>query len=197
MPAEKRARRCGTSTTDRVPCPTTTSSNTSTAHGHVQQHIEDGLLSYYTSGKRGLGLLYLDIDAHYRFQNDADRARELLQRFFPAFFRTSNRGINGYLKVRYRTITQFNRMADDLERTLKRLFDHFGILCDIEVKGTITTDQKSGRLAKLPFLAKNPEDMKDETDTWDFEQLARFQRCPDRQRRQDRRHRPADGSSAG
>lgn len=145
---------------------------------HVQEHIEDGILSYYTSGKRGLGLLYLDIDAHYRFQNDGDRAKKLLQKFFPAFFRTSTRGMNGYLKVRYRSIDQFNRTADDLERTLKRLFDQESILCDIEVKGTITTDQKSGRLAKLPFLPKNPEEMKDETDTWDFEQLARFQRCP-------------------
>ena len=37
---------------------------------HVQKHMTDGELSYYTSGKKRLGVLYLDVDAHHEWQRD-------------------------------------------------------------------------------------------------------------------------------
>lgn len=122
---------------------------------HVHRHIEDDQISYYTSGRRGLGLLYLDIDAHEEWQTDQVQAREIIERFFEfGYFRNSPRGENGYLKLRYSSIDEFNDIANRLEKTLQRLFLHYGILCDFEIKGTITHGDKSGRLAKLPFASR-------------------------------------------
>ncbi len=146
---------------------------------HVQKHLTDGELSYYTSGKRGLGLLYLDIDAHHDWQQDQYRAKATLETLFPfGYFRASKRGQNGYLKVRYSSIHEFNRIADELQANLRKLFLHLGILCDIEVKGTITHKRKSGRLAKLPFATKPASAMRDQSDNWDSGQLERFKSCP-------------------
>ena len=49
----------------------------------VHRHIEQNEVTYYTSGRNGLGLLYLDIDAHHPWQTDELRARELLEKLFP------------------------------------------------------------------------------------------------------------------
>ena len=96
-------------------------------------------------------LLYLDIDAHNPWQTDEYRAKAILQELFPfGYFRASRRGQNGYLKIRYGTVKEFNGLADRLEQILQRYFLSRGILCDFETKGTIT-DDKSGSLAKLPF----------------------------------------------
>ena len=139
---------------------------------HVQSHFEGGT-SYYTSGKKGLGLLYLDIDAHKSWQTDQIKARFLLERLFPfAYFRASRRGQNGYLKIRYSSIEEFNQTAAMLQAILRRLFLHFQILCDIEVKGTITQRLKSGLLAKLPFHARQ-----NEPDSWNEQQLELFVAC--------------------
>lgn len=144
---------------------------------HVHQHIKQHKATYFTSGKRGLGLLYLDVDAHHAWQTDEYRAKEVLQQIFPdGYFRASWRGQNGYLKVRYQTIEQFNAVARSLQKTLGRLFLQLGILCDIEVKGTITHQNKSGSLGKLPFQDKCK--MRDETDSWNYPQLRKFQACP-------------------
>lgn len=135
---------------------------------HVQKHFE-GEVSYYTSGKKGLGLLYLDIDAHHAWQTDEIKAKDLLQRLFPfGYFRSSGRGQNGYLKIRYSSIDEFNETAAQLETMLKQLFLQHEILCDIEVKGKITHNGKSGSLAKLPF----------NTDVWNGHQLELFTSCP-------------------
>ena len=72
------------------------------------------------------------------------------------YFRASKRGQNGYLKIRYQSIREFNDVAGQLQMTLQRLFLQLGILCDIEVKGTITHNDKSGSLAKLPFHNEVP-----------------------------------------
>ena len=130
---------------------------------HVHRHIEDREISYYTSGKNGLGLLYLDIDAHHDWQTDEYKAKDILKELFPAYFRASYRGQNGFLKVRYNSVQQFNRIADYLEDVLKAWFLSLGILCDIEVKGTVTDKGKSGRLGKLPFTNKFPCHMRDST----------------------------------
>ena len=145
---------------------------------HVQKHMKDHQITYYTSGQKGLGLLYLDVDAHHDWQTDQYRAKQVLERLFPAYFRASNRGQNGYLKVRYGSIQEFNAMSRRLEGTLKRLFLHLNILCDIEVKGTITHNGTSGQLAKLPFQCKYPCNMRDETDSWNYPQLKRFKASP-------------------
>ena len=122
---------------------------------HVEKHIEDGQISYYTSGRNKQGLLYLDIDAHYDWQTDEYRAKQILAKVFPfAYFRTSNRGQNGYLKVRYNSIAEFNELAKQVQNKIQHLFLHLGVLCDFEVKGTITDNGKSGLLAKLPFQNK-------------------------------------------
>jgi len=147
---------------------------------HVQRHIEAGETTYFTSGKNGLGLLYLDIDAHKPWQTDEYQAKQILQDLFPfGYFRASRRGQNGFLKIRYTTVEEFNDLADRLERRLKRCFLSLGILCDIEIKGTITTKRKSGSLAKFPFNRHRcPCNMRDETDHWNFAQLEKFKSCP-------------------
>jgi hypothetical protein len=145
---------------------------------HAHRHIDHREISYYTSGRNGLGLLYLDVDAHHEWQTDEYRAKEILKELFPAYFRASNRGQNGFLKVRYTSVHKFNQVADYLESTLERLFLHLGILCDIEIKGTATDKGKSGRLAKLPFTTKYPCNMRDETDSWNYPQLELFKSCP-------------------
>lgn len=79
---------------------------------HVDKHIEEHQTTYFTSGKRGLGLLYLDIDAHHAWQTDEYRAKAFLEKVFPsAYFLASNRGQNGYLKIRYGRIREFNNLA--------------------------------------------------------------------------------------
>ena len=141
---------------------------------HVQQHLDRQEVGYYTSGKHGKGLLYLDVDAHHDFQTDEHKARELLQEVLPAYWRTSRRGQNGYVKVQYRSIEDFNKLAE-FEAHVRRWLRSQGILCDFEIKGTITTSEGSGRLAKLPFGNKCPCDMRDESDSWNFKQLAKFE----------------------
>ena len=123
---------------------------------HVQRHIEAGEVTYFTSGKNGLGLLYLDIDAHKPWQTDEYEAKAILQELFPiAYFRASRRGQNGFLKIQYSTHQEFNDLAVRLEMRVRRLFLSRGILCDFEVNGSITTKDKSGSLGKLPFSTKN------------------------------------------
>jgi hypothetical protein len=137
---------------------------------HVQHHHEDNQTTYFTSGKKGMGLLYLDIDAHEEWQDDEYEAKKVLERLFPfGYFRSSRRGQNGYLKVRYTSIEEFNSMALYLQNVLQRLFLHLGILCDIEVKGTITHKGKSGSLAKLPFTNLYSCHQRDDTDHWNYE----------------------------
>lgn len=120
---------------------------------HCREALANKETYYYTSGYKSHGLLYLDVDAHYKFQTDADKAVELLQYLFPkVFVADSDRGANGLLKVKhYGHSDRFNNAADKLQTGLRRLFNHAKILCDVEVKGTITTGRKSGRLAKLPW----------------------------------------------
>jgi hypothetical protein len=92
---------------------------------------------------------------------------EFLSRLFPqAFQRQSPRGHNGYLKIRYATgwagassWWRFNQMADRLEKALKLIWRAEGRQTDIEIKGTITTDRKAGRLAKLPFTDWTQQDL--------------------------------------
>lgn len=125
---------------------------------HVEQHIFNRRISYFTSGKDGLGLLYHDIDAHHQWQTDQERARELLEAAFPfGFYNHSARGENGYIKARYLTISVFNQAADRMQDVICRWFLHNEILCDYETKGTITTLEKSGSLAKLPFRTNYEE----------------------------------------
>jgi hypothetical protein len=146
---------------------------------HAHRHIQGAETTYYTSGRNGFALLYLDIDAHQPWQTDEYKAKAILQELFPfGYFRCSRRGQNGYLKIRYDTIRQFNQMAGRLEQSLQRYFLTLSILCDFETKGTITAD-KSGSLAKMPFGgAMYPCYMKDETDYWHEGQLEKFKACP-------------------
>jgi hypothetical protein len=120
---------------------------------HCREALAGDETYYYTSGFKSHGLLYLDVDAHFKFQTDTDKAVELLHYLFPGVFvADSNRGANGLLKVKhYGHSDRFNNAADKLQTGLRRLFNRAKILCDVEVKGTITTGRKSGRLAKLPW----------------------------------------------
>ena len=147
---------------------------------HVQRHMEAGEITYYTSGRNGWGLLYLDIDAHKLWQTDEYKARTILQDLFPfGYFRASRRGQNGYLKIRYNTPEEFNQLADRLEEILARYFLSLNILCDFETKGTITNEGNSGSLAKLPFMQHRfPCNKRDETDDWNYTQLEKFVACP-------------------
>jgi hypothetical protein len=146
---------------------------------HIDKHLEEHQKTYFTSGKNRLGLLYLDIDAHHPWQTDEYRAKAVLQEVFPfGYFRASNRGQNGYLKIRYERIREFNELAARLQGILKRYFLYLGILCDIEIKGTITHGEKSGSLAKLPFNHRYGCYMRDETDSWNYPQLEKFKACP-------------------
>ena len=146
---------------------------------HVYKHHEENQTTYFTSGKKGLGLLYLDIDAHNEWQTDEYEAKRVLEELFPfGYYRASRRGQNGFLKVRYTTIDEFNKLAIDLQNVLRKYFLHLGILCDIEVKGTITHNGKSGSLAKLPFTNLYGCHQRDNTDYWNYEKLEKFKECP-------------------
>ena len=137
----------------------------------VEQQIAGQEVHYYTSGQCGCAILYLDVDAHRPEQlPDLPASVELLSRLFPqAFQRESLRGHNGYLKVRYATgwagpssWWRFNKLADRLEKALKLIWRAEGRATDIEIKGTITTATKAGRLAKLPFANWTQQDL----DSW-------------------------------
>jgi hypothetical protein len=147
---------------------------------HVHWHIEGRDITYYTSGRHGLGLFYLDVDAHHPWQTDEYEAKAILQELFPfGYFRASRRGQNGYLKIRYNTAKEFNTLADRLQATMGRYFLSKGILCDFEVKGKITTEDGSGSLAKSPFgTPRYPCNMRDETDDWNGTFLEKFVNCP-------------------
>jgi len=134
----------------------------------VEQQIAGQEVHYFTSGQAGSAVLYLDVDAHHAEQlPDLPASVDLLGRLFPgAFQRESPRGHNGYLKVRYATgwagassWWRFNQLADRLEKALKAIWRAEGRTTDIEIKGTITTATKAGRLAKLPFRNWNWEDL--------------------------------------
>lgn len=135
---------------------------------HCEDAINGGNRRYYTSGKTAYGMLYLDTDAHCDFQTDAAAGSVLLRRAFPmAFSCDSARGKNDLVKVYHAgRIEDFNALATRLEAALQRLFNRHHILCDVEVKGTITTPTLSGKLAKLPWN-KN----------WSFHDLKRFKAC--------------------
>lgn len=139
---------------------------------HVQKHFETDV-TYYTSGQKGLGLLHPHIDAHHPWQTDQVKAKELLQCLFPfGYFRSSGRGENGYLKIRYSSIEEFNETAAKLQATLSQLFLHFEVLCDVEVKGTIT--HKVRWLGELPFNT----DVRERRTTWIIQIMSSCQHSP-------------------
>ncbi|QDV69013.1 hypothetical protein Poly24_27270 [Rosistilla carotiformis] len=143
----------------------------------VQEQIDCEEIRAYTSGNRGLGLLYIDLDAHKLWQTDQKDSLEILQTIFPeAFYRGSSRGENGYLKVRYNSVEAFNEVADQLQDVMGRWFLQNQILCDFEIKGTITTKHNSGKLAKLPFT--NLAKLTASSQGWGFDELDRFNACP-------------------
>ena len=146
---------------------------------HIEKHMTDNEVTYYTSGDRGLGLIYMDVDAHDKYQTDEYDGLALLQELFPdSYYRASRRGQNQYLKVRYSSPEEFNALCDMVQEKVRMLFLSRGILCDFETKGKITTQRKSGSLAKLPFTCPYPCNMRDETDAWNFAALMRFHRSP-------------------
>ena len=146
---------------------------------HVESNLWDKKTIYYTSERKGIALLYGDIDAHHAWQTDEEKAVKLAKQIFPnAYERPSWRGHNFWLKVRYNSPQQLNEIADFLEQQLKSLFNSEQILCDIEIKGTITTKEKSGRLGKLPFATMYPCHKRNENDSWNYIELKRFMSAP-------------------
>lgn len=158
---------------------------------HVYDQRTDKTKSYYTSGRHLHGLLYLDIDAHHGFQRaDIRRAASLLEALFGRVFLSwpGDRGHNGYLKVAHLgDWERFNAAAARLEAGLRRLLDRERVLCDIEVKGTITTKTKrngragtSGSLGKLPFRQLPRWDcLTHGKRSWDRQALEEFKGLPD------------------
>ena len=142
---------------------------------HIEKHMYENQVSYYTSGGRGLGLIYNDVDAHKLYQTDEYDGLAVLKELFPdAYYRASRRGQNQYVKVRYSSPEQFNALCDRIQEKVRLLFLARGILCDFETKGKVTTAEKSGSLAKLPFGCPYPCNMRDKTDAWNHGALVRF-----------------------
>jgi hypothetical protein len=145
---------------------------------HVQGHLDHKTITYFTSGRHGKALLYADIDDHDGIYGDERQALAVLRRYLPEMYdRPSFRGQNGYLKMKYGTPAQLNDLADQLQATVRQLLLSEGVLCDFEIKGTVTTKEKSGRLGKLPFWQNDPCDMRNEHDSWCYPELERFQAC--------------------
>ena len=143
----------------------------------VQEQIDCKEVRAFTSGNHGLGMLYGDTDAHKWWQTDQQEASAIVQGIFPEVFHVeSPRGENDYLKVRYNSVDAFNKVADQFQDVMERWFLQNQILCDFEIKGTITTKHKSGRLAKLPFT--NPAKLTASSQGWGFDELDRFNTCP-------------------
>lgn len=140
----------------------------------IDQHIFGNETFYYTSNTKKLGLPYFDVDAHFQFQIDHAKARQLLIEFFGKdyiFFRDSSRGQNGYLKVYHEGQPAiFNGLLDRMAIATNLYLRSRGILADIEIKGHCH-DQKYGRLAKLPFAQHFPYQKKE---SWNYDMLEDF-----------------------
>ena len=123
---------------------------------HIGKMLAGEETYYYTSGRAKLALPYLDLDVHKKDQTleDSRKAVEAFQEILAraGFHRPSGRGDNIYIKVAYsgHSINETNEAFERFEGLAKRYVDLLGLNVDVEVKGTITTPQKSGSLAKLP-----------------------------------------------
>lgn len=134
----------------------------------LQSHIDrmkEGLQKfYYSGGRNGWTLLYVDIDAHEPWQTDARQLADFLADLFgkdSCMVINSKRGYNLFIKWEYCKkrhlesigVTEWkkaNTFIARLESALKRHTAHFKSI--VEVKGKITTSHTdNGTLAKLPF----------------------------------------------
>jgi hypothetical protein len=128
---------------------------------------------YYTGGKEGKTLVYLDIDAHDG-QPDQDASADAIAHFLGPHHLLrvlSARGVNLYLKLVYGLYTKradVNRALMEFDAAWKRFQKANDLLCTVEIKGSITTKEKSGSLAKLPC---NRE--------WNYPRLKEFQELPE------------------
>ena len=124
---------------------------------HIAEMLEGERSYYYTSGRAKFALPYLDLDVHHEDQTleDSRKAVEAFREILKGagFHRPSGRGDNIYIKVSYsgHSVDETNETFRRFDRLAKRYIEHLGLNVDVEVKGTITTPQKSGSLAKLPI----------------------------------------------
>jgi hypothetical protein len=115
-----------------------------------------GRKHYYTGGRRGRTLVYVDVDAHRPWQDDPDETRKVISEFLGprnVLCRRSNRGHNLYLKVEYGGLGYggVNATLKDFGRHLQAYCAARGCKCTVEVKGLISeSDAHLGTLAKLP-----------------------------------------------
>lgn len=123
---------------------------------HIGEMLAGEEVYYYTSGRAKSALLYLDLDVHKEDQT-LEGSRKAVGAFREilggaGFHRPSGRGDNIYIKVAYsgHSVTETNETFKRFEGLAKRYLQHLSLNVDVEVKGTITTAQKSGSLAKLP-----------------------------------------------
>ena len=50
---------------------------------HIAKHMYGNEVTYYTSGNRGLGLIYMDVDAHKAYQTDEYDGLGVIRELFP------------------------------------------------------------------------------------------------------------------
>ena len=146
---------------------------------HVEQQIYGQAVFFYTSGQERFAIGYLDLDAHCRFQTDAPAAKDLVTKAVGdgyAFWRDSNRGLNGYLKLAHEgQVDECNALLARLQTALGHYLRSQQILTDFEVKGGINTKEKNAHLAKLPFCTFAPCIGRD---SWNYTMLRQFEECP-------------------
>lgn len=137
--------------------------------GFIRKMIQGSDKFYYTGGTSGKTMVMLDIDAH-RGQTDQDFTHECLAKIFPEILSIlSGRGINDFLKLNYGGERwTINKTLNRLEEVTSKYLWSCGCQCDFEIKGTLTTRDKSGSLAKLPC-----------TNKWTLKTLATFEQLPE------------------
>jgi len=144
---------------------------------YVQDMIDGKERYYYSGGQFGRTLLYLDVDAHEEWQDDADELTKKVMDLFgddSCFIVKSSRGMNIFVKWEYlkaENVTIFgvasrrkaNETIADLEKALKRHTRSFKSHDRIKGKITLSHDHY-GTLAKLPVFGGS----------WTEERLQKF-----------------------
>lgn len=144
---------------------------------HLADMIETGHKYYYTSSSGGKdsppkALPQIDVDAHKPWQTDIEYTTEVVHSFLGKVLLgvESDRGHNAVFKLDYGRYTPRDEVNDALKefgRALHRYCKSKGCLCDVEIKGTISTKAERGMLAKLPLRG------------WNYEKLERFKSLPE------------------
>jgi len=155
----------------------------------IQRCLDADELHYFISAARsGKKLVYLDLDCHHDWQDDLPDAVALIKELFGenAFWRSSHRGYNGWLKIGDApSANEYNAGLARMERVLRNVFLQSQIRTEIEVKGRSvwgkirSFDDRRSQLAKMPcWNHRYFCNRKNEDDCWNIRRMEEFKAKP-------------------